>query len=166
MTAQRTIRTGKSTTQAKTKKTEEQALRSADVILAAEGSTEELAAGLRPDELAAILQTGAQAEAQIKALKATVDKVKALLKANASQFAWKDFVCDGAVAKISASSTSTTGTATEFARILKAEGRLELFDQLVKVQIGEAKKYLGEAALNGFVTTVTDPYGRISIKLV
>jgi hypothetical protein len=58
------------------------------------------------------------------------------------------------------------GTATEFAKLLKKEGKSKSFNDVVKVQIGQVKKYLGEDILEGFVTSETEKYGSVSFKKV
>ena len=67
---------------------------------------------------------------------------------------------------IGPASNTVTGTPTELVKLLKKMGKTELADTILSVKIGEAKKYLGQAMLEaeGFLKTVTEEFGKITIK--
>ena len=69
-----------------------------------------------------------------------------------------------AVASLSPSTETTTGTATELAALLKREGKITLFDDVVKVKLGELKKYLGEDALKGYIQKTTKKFAKLAFK--
>ena len=99
-----------------------------------------------------------------KVLKKKVAKAKELLIESAALGEWKEKAGENAECIIGQTTKSTPGTATEFAKLLKAEGKIKLFDDMVKVQVGEAKKYLGEDALKDFVVSEVKEYGSVKLK--
>lgn len=123
---------------------------------------------LTPSELAALIDRAAELEDKRKTIAKEVDAVvsptKKLLLEVAKASGKKVLNGKTGTCKIGASSTThILGTPTEFAALLKKEGKLELFDSLVGIRLGDTKKYLGEDALKDFVKVETEEYGTVSI---
>ena len=65
--------------------------------------------------------------------------------------------------KIGPSTTAVVGV-KPFLALLKRLGKVALVPDLLKVKITEAKKYLGEIALEDVTDSQTEPYGSVSLK--
>lgn len=125
---------------------------------------------LSASELILLIDNGAELDEKRKAVAKEVDAVvtptKKLLLALAKQGKWKSKAGKIGLCKIGGGSTTVIdGTPTEFAALLKKEGKLHLFDELVSIKIGDTKKYLGEDALTGFMHSDIEEYGSVSLSL-
>jgi len=119
---------------------------------------------LKESEVLDLIDSAQEWDAQQKRLDKMVKAAKPLLLQEAKSGKWKSKAGASAECQIKKSTTSTFGTTTEFVKLLKAEGKISLFDDTVKVQIGQAKKYLGEDALEDFIETDTEEYGSVTLK--
>lgn len=125
---------------------------------------------LTQQELVLLIDNGSTLDEQRKAITKEVERIvaptKMLLLALAEQQKWKVKAGKIGECKIGAgSSTKIKGTVTEFAILLKNEGKLELFNDLVSIKIGETKKYLGEDALKNFMEVESKEYSSVSLSL-
>ena len=98
-----------------------------------------------------------------KRLDAKVKEAKAILLANAKVTGWKEKMGKKAVCKIGPSTVAVIGV-NPFLSLLKKQGKLNLVQDLLKVKITEAKKYLGEIALEDVTDSQTEPYGSVSLQ--
>lgn len=119
---------------------------------------------LTESEVKLLIDRGSDIDANIKYLTRQLKAIKLGVLEYARRNKLKTIEGQRATAKISDSTTTTTGTVTEFAKLLKKEGKIELFDELTKVQLTEAKKYLGEAALKGFLSKSIQKFAKIGFK--
>lgn len=125
---------------------------------------------LTPEEVISLVDVGTEIEEQRRSIdkdvKFYVEPIKALLLNLAKQLKKKEIKgSEKRIAKIGRASKTTMGTATSFVKdVLKKEGKLNLFDQLVNVKLTEAKKYLGEDALKGFIKVTSEEYGSVALK--
>lgn len=117
-------------------------------------------------ELEVLVTYAAEASAAQKELKAEADLIKKFVLEYAKANQQKTFDYVRGSAQIGASSHSEYGTATALARILKKLKKMDIFDTLVSVKIGEVKKYIGEAVLleEKFIKVKTEPYGKVTLK--
>jgi hypothetical protein len=125
---------------------------------------------LTKEELISLIDNGAELEDKRRKIAKEVDAVvtptKALLLALAEKDKWKEKSGKIGVCKIGGgSSTIIGGTVTDFAALLKREGKLHLFNDLVSVKLGDSKKYLGEDALKDFMHSDTREYSSVSLGL-
>ncbi len=155
--AERKLRLGKEQ-QEQEQPTSEQ--RAAEAIVRDEVEAVELT----DQEVESLIDAAYEWDVEQKRLKKMVDVAKATLKDHAMAEKWKTRMGDSATCVVGQSSSTEVATVTEFARFLKREGKLSLFDDLTKVQLGAAKKYLGEVALEPLLTKHVTEYGTISLK--
>jgi len=116
-------------------------------------------------DLECLVDACAEWDATKKTLERRVKGAKALLMSHARLEGWTRMEGSVAECKISPRVSSIPGTVTEYAKILKKEGKANLLNATTKVMIGEAKKYLGEEALKGFIEKKREEFGSISVKL-
>ena len=126
--------------------------------------TIEEAGSLNDSELTALVDQAYFWDLEQKELAGRVKNAKTILLRNARAQEWKSYSGESAACKIGKSTKSIMGTVKEFLQLLKREGKMKLLDDLLKVKLGDAKKYLGEDALNGFLTEETEEYGSVSLK--
>lgn|GEM_PF-6524646 len=116
-------------------------------------------------DLERLVDACAEWDVERKTLERRVKGAKALLMSHARREGWTRMWGSVAECKISPRVSSIPGTVTEYAKILKKEGKTNLLDATTKVIIGEAKKYLGEEALKEFIKKKKEKFGSISVKL-
>jgi hypothetical protein len=123
---------------------------------------------LTKNEVEILTDYGAVIDALVKELTADVKVIKAGLMAYAIKTKTKKFAGVKGTYSIGSTSSTEEGTPTEFVKLLKKLKKTNLFDDLVKVKIGEAKKYLGEQVLkdNGFIKKTTNAFGKIALKVI
>jgi len=138
------------------------------VTQAVELGVDQVIGTLTEEELILMIDTGTELEAERREIEkkteAVVRPVKQILLQVAKAAGWKEKKGTKGKAKVSASTWSDVGTATDLAKILKREGKIALFDELVTVRVGDCKKYLGTEALKGFLTPHTEEFGMLSLK--
>jgi hypothetical protein len=168
MTGQRVLRlNGKTKVAPPTEK--ELPLRTAEKVLEEleASSVKDVSESCREAELQEIVEKAALWDAQRKDLEKKVKQAKELMLHNAKEGKWKSKPgTERAVCNIGASTSTSLGTTTEFARILKRENKMHLFDDLTKIAWGPAQKYLGIDAMEGFYTKDTEEYGSVTFKLL
>jgi len=98
-----------------------------------------------------------------KKFDAKVKEAKIVLLAHAKQNEWKEKMGKNAKCKIGPSTVAEIGV-KPFLSLLKKLGKVALVQDLLKVKITEAKKYLGEIALEDVTDSQTEPYGSVSLK--
>jgi hypothetical protein len=120
------------------------------------------------EELYAMIDFGAEVDERRKAMEAEVKKkvepLKKLLLKMAERDKWRHKVGKYGKCDVTRGSKTIMGTPTELARLLKKEGKINLFDALVGVKVSETKKYIGEDALKGFMQVEPVEYGSVSLK--
>lgn len=127
----------------------------------------EVSASCREEELQEIIEQAALWDQQKKELDKKVKAAKAVMLENATKNKWKSKPGTGrGMCNIGASTTTALGTTTEFARILKRENKMHLFDDLTKIAWGDAQKYLGLDAMEGFYSKDTEEFGSVGFKLL
>jgi len=136
------------------------------IRLAENLGTEEVGTNLTPEQASELADQGYISDTMQKDLVKEVKVIKETLMAYGKKHKIKDILGVDGKAVISASTHTVTGSATQLAKLLKKEGKTKLFDTLVGVKLGEAKKYLGEMALKQykFITSKTESYGKIGFK--
>lgn len=125
---------------------------------------------LTETEVKKLLVAYSEMAAAIKTANKEIKKFKELLAWMAKEDEWLTLqtkLPDGhsATAIITPTTESKMGTTREFAQILRDEGKFHLFDDLTKVKLTDAKKILGEDALSTFISTFTEKYGKVTLKL-
>lgn len=120
------------------------------------------------EELILMIDSGVEMEAERRAADKQTEKVvkpvKQLLLQVAKNAKWKEKKGTKGMAKVSASTWSDVGTGTQLAALLKKEGKIQLFDDLVTIRVGDCKKFLGTDALKGFITPHSEEFGAVALK--
>lgn len=121
-------------------------------------------------EIKQLLAVYTEMTAAIKTANKELKHFKELLMESAQEDEWLTLqtkLPDGrsATAIITPSTETEMGTTREFAQILRDEGKFHLLDDLTKVKLTDAKKILGEDALSDFISTTTEKYGKVTLKL-
>ena len=98
-----------------------------------------------------------------KRFDAKVKEAKIILLAHAKQNEWKEKMGKNAKCKVGPSTKAEIGV-KPFLSLLKKLGKVNLVPDLLKVKITDAKKYLGEIALEDVTDSQTEPYGSVSLK--
>jgi hypothetical protein len=146
--------------------------RTFDVILVEAGAVNEenvseFAGTLSTKEIMTLIQEATRRNEIVKMFKADIEKTKTIMRHIAEKIRRSEIKAeDGSICKVSPSSKTVTGTATELIKLLKEEGKLKYANDLLGVKLTEAKKYLGEKVLldHGFINTETTTYGSVSFK--
>jgi hypothetical protein len=120
---------------------------------------------LNETEMAALIDYGAELDAEAKEHNRRVKIIKDLLRINADIYRWKNKAGNTATAGVSPSS-KTTIDATAMGRLLARLGKSNLFGTIFSVKITEAKKYVGIDDLDEISETETKEFGRVSLKLL
>jgi len=131
--------------------------------IAKEKEVVQLAKKLSNAELLRLIDEATIADQQLKALTKTVAAAKAVLLAAAEEGNWMELSGEKGLCKISPSS-STEINPTDFVRLLKELNKVPMFDSLVRVSIGEAKKYLGTDVLDPISKIDSKKFGSVSLK--
>jgi hypothetical protein len=136
------------------------------IQLALESAIKEKA--LTKNEVEILTDYGAVIDSLIKEFTADIKVIKRSLMDYGLRTKTKKFAGVKGSYSIGATSATEEGTPTEFVKILKKLKKTALFDDLVKVRIGEAKKYLGEQVLvdAGFIKKTTNAFGKIALKVL
>lgn len=100
---------------------------------------------------------------ELKELKKNLDKAKEFLKEHAGENGWRTLSGEYGLCEIRPSSSSSISP-TALAKVLKKMDKLSLYETVVKVQVGEAKKYLGEEALKDIMKVSTEEVGSMSLR--
>lgn len=127
------------------------------------GELEEFAKSVSEKELVQLIDEAVKYDVEQKRLSKLVETSKELIMTIAKGEKWKHKPGSTGMVEIK-SSSKTEMTATDLARLLDREGKTNIFDNLVNVKVGEAKKILGEDAVREFSKTSTEVYGSISLK--
>jgi hypothetical protein len=130
-------------------------------------TVKEVADKLTDSDMLRMVDYGYERDQEKKEIDKEVKVVKDVLMEYGRQRKVKKMAGSKADAVISAASSTETGTPTELAKLLKLENKIDLFDELVSVRLGDLKKYLGEAVLkdHSFIKKVeSDEYGKIGFK--
>lgn len=131
--------------------------------IAQEKEVSRLAKMLSNADLLRIIDEATLADQQQKALAKIVAAAKAVLLAAAEHGNWRELSGEKGICKISPS-TSTEINPTDFVRLLKQLEKTSLFDSLVKVATGDAKKYLGLDVLEPISKVETRQFGTVTLK--
>jgi hypothetical protein len=101
-----------------------------------------------------------------KEVKSMVEPIKDILLQSASKLKWKHKEGHEGKCDIGPSTKTITGTATELLKLLKKEGKVKLFNNLLTVRVTDAKKFMGEDILfkSGFFFSERKEYGTVSLK--
>lgn len=121
------------------------------------------AAKIKNDQITQLIDAATEWDMEQKALAKNAKAAKALLLSHAKSKKWKTRAGETAVCTIKQSS-STEVDVTGLAQLLKRLGKKNLFVDLVKVKITEAKQYLGEHSLKECSEVVTEEYGSVTLK--
>ena len=115
------------------------------------------------ESLEELIDSAYEWDVEKKKFDAKVKEAKIILLAHAKQNEWKEKMGKNAECKIGPSTVAVIGV-NPFLSLLKKLGKLNLVPDLLKVKITDAKKYLGEIALEDVTDSQTEPYGSVSLK--
>ncbi len=115
------------------------------------------------EEIALVIDIASEYQARAAFLAAMVKNAKSTVMAHAKENSWKTKATKNAVATVKKGTKTTACSATRMTRLLKDEDRLDLINAVLKVGITDAKKYLGEDALEGVFQKETKDYGSLTI---
>ena len=118
---------------------------------------------LSEEELVSLFDAGLKLKSTMDDAKAKYELVRAAILKNAKEHGWKEKEGTECVVKISSSTTSTMSP-RDLAKVLKELKKTELLDSLISVRIGDCKKYLGEVFLEPYMEVKSEEYGTVSIK--
>jgi len=113
--------------------------------------------------IAELIDNAYEWDVEKKKFDTKVKEAKIILLAHAKQNEWKEKMGKNAKCKIGPSTTAVVGV-KPFLALLKKLGKVALVPDLLKVKITDAKKYLGEIALEDVTDSQTEPYGSVSLK--
>jgi len=166
----RQIRTKRKTkpTQTKSQKSRSRTVAQIHTAIEQAGKTEsklkELAGSLTDTEIGLLADQHLRDTEKSAEINKGISWIKPLLHLSAREQKWKKKEGDVSEAKAMAgSSTEFTCTVTQFVALLKKEGKLKLADDILSIRLGDAKKYLGEAAIAPVTKKKSDSMGRFSI---
>lgn len=101
--------------------------------------------------------------ASIKKMEDELEEIKKTLKAHAKKHTLLEIAGKKAVAKFSPTGWTSVDSLALFKK-MKALKQKDKFWKLVKVQIGPAKKLLGEVVFEDIADTGSIPYNKITFK--
>jgi len=115
------------------------------------------------EDLKTLVDKAYEWDVKKKELDAKVKEAKATLLQNAEDKEWKELSGKTAKCKIGPKTTTFIGVKS-FLQLLKKIGKTNLVPDLLKVQLTEAKKSLGEIVLEDIMEQDTKEYGSVSFK--
>lgn len=125
----------------------------------AEAKNEEAAASLK-----ILVDKGLFLTGVMKHVEKELKEVKQQLMLQAKTLESKKLVGENGNVSVQQSSTSEIG-AVDMIRHLRENKKLSLVEGLLKVNISDAKKVLGEDALKDIMTVDTEPYGKLRFNV-
>jgi len=120
-------------------------------------------ASLQEKEILALIEQGCTEDLERKRFDKRVKFAKSLLLGAAKAGEWKTKAAAMATCSIGGATTMEVGVKA-FIKLLKKVGKIDLFESLLKVQIGEAKKYIGSADLEEIADIEHEEYGSVTLK--
>jgi len=122
---------------------------------------------LGAEELQDLIDSWAEIDKQAKHLAYVAKRIKDAVQERANMDNWRTMAGRKFEAEVGDTvKTVVVGTPTDLARLLKKEKRMELFNTIVSIKVGEAKKLLGTDALekNGIIKFETKEKDRVIIR--
>jgi len=114
-------------------------------------------------EILNLIDTATTWDYHRKLLDKQVKKAKAILLAHAEKNNWKAKAAETASVLISPSQ-STTINPSKFTKLLIKMKKKKLYDVLMSVRVGDAKKYLGEDVVDEVAEVDKKEFGTVTLK--